>query len=65
MCSFSPATDRDLIDGIESVSLIHPVCHGVVLSTQVHPDLGGMYHLLEGRGVVEVTIAWPEVWLWG
>lgn len=42
----SPATDGDLIDGIVSVSLVHLSCSGVVLSTQVYPDLGGMYHLL-------------------
>lgn len=61
----SPATDGDLIDGIVSVSLVHPGCSGVGLSTQVYPDLGGMYHLLQGGSVVEVVIAWPQVWLWG
>lgn len=65
MCNSSPATDGDLIDGMVSVSLVHSSCSGVVLSTEVYPDLGGMYHLLQGRSVVEVTIAWPRVWLWG
>lgn len=65
MRNSSPATDGDLIDGVVSVSLVHPGGSGVVLSTQVYPDLGGMYHRLQGRSVVEVIIAWPRVWLWG
>lgn len=65
ICNSSPATDGDLTDGIVSVSLVHPGCTGVVLPTQMYPDLGGMYHLLQGRIVVEVVIAWSQVWLWG
>lgn len=63
ICNFSPATNGDLTDGIVSVSLVHPSCSGVVLSTQMYPDLGGMHHLLQGRVVVEVVIAWSGVWL--
>lgn len=47
------------------MSLVHPSRSGVVLSTQVYPDLCGMHHLLQGRIVVEVIIAWSHVWLWG
>lgn len=60
----SPATDGDLIDGIVSVSLVDPGYFCVVLPFQMYPDLGGMYHFLQGRSVVEVIIAWPQVWLW-
>lgn len=65
ICNSSPATDGDLLDSEVSVSLVHPSCSGVVLSTQVYPDLCGMHHLLQGRIVVEVIIAWSHVWLWG
>lgn len=61
----SPATDGDFIDSIVSVPLVHCSYFGVVLSTQMHPDLGGVHHLLQCRRVVEVIIAWPRVWLWG
>lgn len=62
--SSSPATDGDLTDGIVSVSLVHPGSSGVVLSPQMYPDLGGMDHPLEGKTVVEVIVAWPQVGLW-
>lgn len=65
ICRLSPAADGDLTDGVVSVSLVHPSCSGVVLSTQMYPDLGGAHHLLQGRVVVEVVIAWSGVWLCG
>lgn len=63
ICNFLPATNGDLTDGIVSVPLVHPSGSGAVLSTQMYPDLCGMHHVLQGRIVVEVVIAWPGVWL--
>ena len=56
-----PAADCDLIDGVVSVSLIHPRGLRVVLSTEEEPDLSGLYHPLKRRGVVEVVVAWSWV----
>lgn len=46
LCGSSPATDCDLLDVIVSVSLAHCGFSGVVLSTQMNSDPGGMNHLL-------------------
>lgn len=62
---FLPAADGDLIDSIESVSLVHANCSGVVLSSHMYPDLRSLYHLLQGTTVVEVIITRPQVWLRG
>lgn len=57
--SLSPATDGDLLDGVVSVSEVHPHCSGVVLPAQMYPDLGGLYHPLQGGAAVEVIVVRP------
>lgn len=59
-----PATDGDLTDGVVSVSQVHPGSSGVILPPQMYPDLGGVDHPLEGKTVVEVIVAWPQVGPW-
>lgn len=58
-----PATDGDLADGIVSVPQVHARTPSVVLSRHVYSDLRGMDHLLQGKTVVEVIVARPQVWL--
>ena len=58
-----PAADGDLIDGVVSVSGIHPHRLRVVLPAEEEPDLSGPYHPLQLRGVVEVVVARSWVWL--
>lgn len=65
VCPSSPSTNCDLTDGIVSVALVHSSFPGMVLPSQMYPDLVGTYHPLQRRVVVEVIIARPEVWLWG
>lgn len=45
------------------MSQVHACSSSVVLSCQVDSDLRGMYHLLQGKTVVEVVVAGPPVWL--